>query len=175
MRDPDAITEKRVEAALLDAIKLLRPLAPLWPREGSWSIISWGDVSKDPRDAFEGAVEFLTALLDPPACNSPVQHAATKILGVPTPILRAAALPALRLGHPAKRRGPRRGANLVRDRWIAAVITTICQRHALDPYRNQVSEHRHNGIAIVTEALCRLGIELAEPSVAAIYERHKVP
>jgi len=181
VRDPDAITEKRVEAAIAEACELLRPLTK---PALSWSIVHWNDppASNDPRDEFEAAVEFVIALLDPatPTSSAQAEHydsqaqlAADEFLGARASIVRKVILPALRLGHPPKRRGPRRGGNLLRDRWIAAVVTTICKRHGLDPYRNPASEHTHNGCSVVAEALKRLGIGLAEKTVAGIYAAHK--
>ena len=180
MRDPHAITEERIEAAIDDAVELLRPLAK--PAR-SWSIVSWNEPDgSDPRDAFEAAVEFVIALLDPPLPTRSEQaktydwrerQAVEKFLGVRAPIVQKVILPALRLGCPPEQRGPRRGGKLLRDRWIAAVIPIVCQRHDLDPYRNRLSEHRSNGIWVITEALHRLGIDLAETSVAAIYEKHR--
>ena len=182
MRDPDAITEKRIEAAIADAVRLLRPLAPLWPRGLSWTVVSWNEPdASDSRDLFEAAVEFVIALLDPATPTSSAraktydpqaQQAADEFLGVHASIVRKVVLPALRLGRPPERKGPRRGGKLLRDRWIAAVVVTVCQRHKLHPYRNPLSEP-HSGCAIVAEALKRLGIELVESSVEEIYRKHK--
>jgi hypothetical protein len=168
----DVITEEREEAALAEAYKLLEPLTkPV----RSWAVVSWHNPNpaKDPRDLYEAAVEYLIALLDP-ASDS---RAADEFLGADAPIVRKAVLPALRLGRPPKHKG--RHGNLLRDRWIAAVVTTICQRHRLNPYRNPyrsstatpASEHS-NGCAVVAEALDRLGIRLAERSVERIYMKH---
>lgn len=194
VRDPDAITEKRVEAAIAEACELLRPLTT--PAR-SRSVVNWDDpdASNDPRNLFEAAVEFVIALLDPdpPSTGQPktydsqaqlagnefwgvydsqAQQAADEFLGVYAPIVRKVVLPALRLGRPLERKGPRRGGNLLRDRWIAVAVTTISQRHELDPYRNPLSEHPC-GCSVVADALRRLGIELAESSVEEIYRKHK--
>jgi hypothetical protein len=194
MRDPRVTTRERDEAAIVEACELLRPLTnPARSR----SVVNWDDpdASNDPRDVFEAAVEFVIALLDPatPTNDTPAetyirsldepnvvergtdraQYLADELLGAQALIVRSAVLPALRLGRLPKRKGPRHAGNLLRDRWIAAVVETICQRHGLDPYRNPLSEHRCNGFAVVAAALKRLGIRLAETSVAAIYERHR--
>jgi hypothetical protein len=161
VRDPHAITEKR-EAAIAEATKLLRPLVPA----RSWAIVSWNDPdASDPRDVYEAAVGFVIALLE--------QQAADELLGVHAPIVRKIVLPKLReLGRPPRGKGRRRGSNLFRDRLIAAVVAFICQQFELDPYRNPLSEHRCNGCAVVTEALDRLGIPLAEKTVETIYGKH---
>jgi hypothetical protein len=173
MRDVTASgPEKATEAAIAEACVRLRLLAE--PAR-SRSIISWHDPDavNDPRDIYEAAIEYVIALLDP-ASDS---RAADEFLGADAPIVRKAVLPALRLGRLPKHKGPH--GNLLRDRWIAAVVTTICQRHGLNPYRNPyrsstatpASEHS-NGCAVVAEALDRLGIRLAERSVERIYMKH---
>jgi hypothetical protein len=177
MRD---LTAKEREAAIADACKLLRPLTkPV----RSWSVVHWDPdvfVSHDPRDVFEAAVEFVIALLDPAiptsttqaeTYDSRAQHAADELLGVHASIVRKVVLPALRTGRPPKRKGPR--SKLLWYRWVAAVVTTICQQHKLDPYRNPASEHTCNGCSVVSEALKRLKIGLAEKTVAAIYAEHR--
>jgi hypothetical protein len=182
VRNPTANTDAKREASIADACKLLEPLTK--PAR-SWSVVSWNEPdASDPRDVFECAVEFVIALLDPappPPPNSDqaktydiqAQQAADEFLGVHASIVRKVVLPALRLGRPPKRKGPRRGGNLLRYRWIAAVVTIICQRHDLDPYRNPLSEHRCNGFSVVAEALTRLEIGLDEDTVRTIYEKHK--
>src|SRR5262245_53837725 len=109
MRDPHAITEERIEAATKEAVGLLRPLAPLWPRGVSWSIVNWNEPdASDPRDMYEAAVEFVIALLDPTrrptnskraeTYDERAQQAADEFLGVHASIVRKVVLPALRLG-----------------------------------------------------------------------------
>jgi len=165
-------------------MKLLRPLAE---HAGSWAVISWNDPdASDPRDVYEAAIAYVTALLDPApppppeakdymdrikTYDSRAQYLADALLGAHALIVRKVILPALRLGRPPKRKGPR--SILLRKRWIAAVVTTVCQRHGLDPYRNPASKHTRNGCSVVAEALNRLGIGLAEKTVAAIYGEHK--
>lgn len=178
MRDPH-VTPKEREAAITEACELLRPLT----KSGFWSVVNWNDpASNDPRDVFECAVELVIALLDPavPTSSAAVetydsraQHAADELLGVHASIVRKVVLPALRTGRPPKRKGPRRGGNLLWYCWVAAVVTTICQRHRLDPYRNPLSEHTCNGCSVVSEALKRLGIGREEKTVASIYTKYK--
>src|SRR5262245_40536341 len=125
MPNPHVTTKERDEAALLDAIKLLRPLAPLWPRGVSWSVVSWNEPdASEPRDVFEAAVGYVIARLDPATPTSwdqaktydpQAQQAADEFLGIHASIVRKAVLPALRLGAPPKQKGPRRGGNLFRD------------------------------------------------------------
>jgi hypothetical protein len=184
MRDPHVTTEAH-EAAVAEAYELLRPLTK--PAR-SWSIINWNDAhaDNDPRDEFQAAVEFVIALLDPAkpkssaqaeTYDSRAQHLADELLGAHASIVRKVILPALRLGRMPKQKGQRRGGHLLRDRWIAAVVTTICQQHGLNPYRNPESNHTYNGFSVVAEALKRLGIRLgvglAEKSVEKIYTKHR--
>jgi len=194
VRDPHATTEKR-EAAIAEAKKLLRPLTK---HAGSWAVVSWNDPdASDPRDVYKAAIAYLTALLDPAPPPPPeaadyteriktydrqAQHAADEFLDAQAVIVRKVVLPALReLGRLPTGESPhRRGSNLLRDRYIATVVTTICQQFELDPYRNPASEHGCNGCAIVAEALNRLEIELAKPgiklaerTVMTIYAKHK--
>jgi hypothetical protein len=180
VRDPTAdiaVEQKRIEDAVAEACELLRPLAK--PAR-SRSVINWNDpdAPNDPRDKFEAAAEFVIALLDPAIPTSSAQeetydrraqHAADEFLGVHASIVRKVVLPALRLGRPPKRKGPR--GNLLWNRWIAAVVTTICRRHGLKPYRNPTSKHAC-GCSVVAEALDRLGMGLSEKSVARIYAEH---
>jgi hypothetical protein len=169
--------EKAAEAAFADACERLKPLTK---PTLSWAIISWGDPKTDPRDKYEAAIEYVIALLDPAlptnsaqaeTYDSRAQHAADELLGAQASIVRKFILPALRLGRPPRGHGPRN--TLARDRYIAGVVTTICRQHKLDPYRNPISEHDHNGCAIVAKALARLGIELTEKTVERIYAEHR--
>jgi hypothetical protein len=189
VRDPldPAIAEKR-EAAIEEAMKLLRPLAE---HAGSWAVISWNDPdASDPRDVYEAAIAYVTALLDPApppppeakdymdrikTYDSRAQYLADELLGAQAVIVRKVVLPALReLGRLPTGESPhRRGGKLLRDRWIAAVVTTVCQRFELDPYRNPASAHECNGCAIVAEVLKRLEIGLEEKTVATIYGQHR--
>src|SRR5262249_5448259 len=179
MRNPHVTTKERHEAAIAEAMELLRPLTK--PAR-SWSIVNWNEPdASDPRDVFEGAGGFVIALLAPAPPTSSAQaetydsrakYLADELLGPAAPIVRKVVLPALRLGRLPKRKG-RRGDSLLRKRWIAAVVATICQRHGLNPYRNPESKHAHNGCSVVAEALKRLGIGPAEKTVAAIYGKHK--
>jgi hypothetical protein len=173
----DIITEEREEAAFAEACKLLQPLKK--PAR-SWGVVSWTDPdAADPRDIYEAAVEFVIALLDPaiPAgsaqaetYDSRARRAADEFLGAHASIVRKVVLPALRLGRLPKRKGPR--GNLLRDRWIAAVVTTI----GLNPYRNPESKHTCNGCSVVAKALDHLGLRpTTEKAVERIYAKHKQP
>jgi hypothetical protein len=174
VRNPRLTSEEReeaAEAAVEEACKLLRPLTK--PAR-SWGIVNWSDpdAANDPRDEFEAAIEFVIALLDP--ADSRARQAADEFLGahspIAAPIVRKVVLPALRLGRLPKQKGPH--GLLLRDRWIAAVVTTICQRYGLRPYRNQANKREYNGCAIVAKALGRLGINITEETVRQIYMRH---
>jgi len=173
-------TEERDEAAIAEAKELLRPLTKVG------SIVNWHDpASNDPRDEYQAAVDYVTALLDPPPIptnpkqaetyDPRAQRAADEFLGTHASIVRKAVLPALRLGRPPKRKG--RHGGLLRDRWIAAVVEAVCTRHKLRPYRNpHPNPHRNRaacGCSIVAEALDQLGIGLSEKSVMRIYAKHK--
>jgi hypothetical protein len=189
VRKTRAITEERRKAAVKDARKLLKPLAEAYARLGS--VVTWNDSgASDPRDLFECAVEYVIALLDPApppeakthdrraqlaakTYDPRAQQAADEFLGIQAPIVREVVLPALRLGRLPKGKGRRRGGNLLRDRWIAAVVATICQRHGLSPYKNEASKHTCNGCSIVVEALNELGIDLDEKTVKGIYMKHR--
>jgi hypothetical protein len=170
VRNPRVTVEERekvVEAALADAYERLKPLAgpPL-----SWAVVSWNNPdSNDPRDAFEAAVEFVIALLDPGVGR----RAADEFLGDLAPIVRKVVLPSLRFGRPPKKSGSR--SLFLRDLWITAVVTTICKDHKLNPYRNEesLSERPCCGCSVVAEALNRLGIKMTELSVKRIYMKHK--
>jgi hypothetical protein len=141
--------------------------------------------ASDPRDLFEGAVGYVIALLDPaPKPADPdqaktydprAQQAADEFLGTQARIVREVVLPALRLGRPPKGKGQRRDGNLLRDRWIAAVVADICQRHGLKPYRNQypANKHTYNGCSVVAEVLNELKIDLGEKTVREIYGKHR--
>lgn len=162
MRNPRLTSEEReeaAEAAVEEACKLLRPLTK--PAR-SWGIVNWSDpdAANDPRDEFEAAIEFVIALLDP--ADSRARQAADEFLGahspIAAPIVRKVVLPALRLGRLPKQ--------------IAAVVTTICQRYGLRPYRNQANKREYNGCAIVAKTLGRLGINITEETVRQIYMRH---
>jgi hypothetical protein len=178
MHDLPAFTEED-EEAIAEAQKLLQPLTTA----RRWSVVNWNDpdASNDPRDEFEAAVEFVIALLDPALPESSDQlktydggvqrRAADELLGDLAPIVRKVVLPALRLGRLPKRKGQR--SLLVRHRWIAVVVETICQRYGRDPQRNPLSKHRHNGCAIIAEALKRLGVGLDEETVKTIYLNHR--
>jgi len=178
MRDSHVTTKERDEAAIAEACELLRPLTK---SARSWSIVNWNEPdASDPRDVYEAAIALVIALLDPATptssaqaqtYDSRAQYLADALLGAHALIVRKVILPALRLGRPPKRKGPR--SILLRKRWIAAVVTTVCQRHGLDPYRNPASKHTRSGCSVVAEALNRLGIGLAEKTVAAIYGEHK--
>ena len=91
----------------------------------------------------------------------------------PCPILREVFFRSLRLGRPPKKSGPR--SLFLRDLWIAAVVTTICKHHKLNPYRNEesLSERPCCGCSVVAEALNRLGIKMTELSVKRIYIKYK--
>src|SRR5262249_54933200 len=187
MRDPRVTTEAR-EAAVAEACKLLEPLTK--PAR-SWSIVNWNQAGSDRRasrrDLHDAAVEFVIALLDPAKPkndaqaekydNGAQQRAADALLGDHAPIVRKVVLPALRLPPPPKRKGdraPKRGPRgILWYRLVAAVVTTICERHRLDPYRNPESKHTHNGCSVVAEALKRLAIRLSESSVERIYMKHR--
>jgi hypothetical protein len=185
-----AISEEHRKAAVEDARKLLQPLT----EHTRAPVINWNDPgASDPRDLFECAVEYVIALLDPApppeakthdrraqlaakTYDPRAQQAADEFLGIQAPIVREVILPALRLGLTPPGKGPRRGGLLLRDRWIAAVVTIICQRHRLRPYENRYRispRHRCSGCAIVAEALYGLGISLDESSIREIYTRHK--
>jgi hypothetical protein len=153
------------------------------------------------RDLHDAAVEFVIALLDPDTpkperskqpetgvetYDGGVQRrVADALLGVIAPaewlgpIVRKVILPALRLPPPPKRKGkraPKRKGpppGILAKRWIAAVVTTICEEYELDPYRNPLSEHTHNGCAVIAEALKQLEIGLAERSVERIYMKRR--
>jgi hypothetical protein len=197
MPDLPAFT-KEDETAIAEACELLRPLT----KPGySGSIVNWqieGEQGNDGRtsrrDLHDAAVEFVIALLDP-ATPKPERskqpetgvetydggvqrRAADALLGDLAPIVRGVVLPALRLPPPPERKGsraPKRKGprGILAKRYIATVVTTICQQHRRDPYRNFASEHRRNGCAIVAEVLKRLGIELSESSVRRIYTEHR--
>jgi len=158
--------DKIAKAAVEEACRLLRRLAkPVRPVR-SWAIVSWSsDAANDPRDEYEAAIDFVTVLLE----QLLEQPDADELLSTFAPVVRAV-LPVLRRGPP-KRKGRR--SNLTRDRCIAAVVTTICQRYGLRPYRNQENKREYNGCAIVAKALGRLGIKLTEETVRQIYMRHK--
>jgi hypothetical protein len=175
----DIITEEREEAAFAEACKLLQPLKK--PAR-SWGVVSWTDPdAADPRDIYEAAVGFVIALLDPAIPTSSAQaetydsrarQAADEFLGAHASIVRKVILPALRLGRPPKKSGPR--SILMRDRLIATVVTTICQQYRLKPYRNPQSKHECNGCAVVAAALKRLVLRpTAEKAVERIYAKHK--
>jgi hypothetical protein len=190
MRDPTAntdIAEKKREAAIEEARERLRPLTTM----RSWSIVNWDQAGserrKSRRELHDAAVEFLIALLDPAkpknsaqaeTYDNRTQRAADELLGVHASIVRKVVLPALRLPPPPKRKGrraPKRKGppgTLLRNRLIAAVVTIICKKYDLDPYRNPESKHTHNGCAVVAEALKRLGIGLSESSVRQICAKH---
>jgi hypothetical protein len=154
----------------------------LWPLTDparTWAIIHWGDPDADPRDKYEAAVEYVIALLDPAkptssaqteTYDSRAQHAADELLGTHASIVRKFVLPALRLGRKPERKGRRRRP--LRDPYIATVVTIICERHKLKPYRNQANKREHNGCAIVAKALGRLRIDMTEETVRQIYMRH---
>jgi hypothetical protein len=192
MHDLPAFT-KEDKAAIADAYELLRSLT----KPGySWSIVNWkqiedgqgNDRKPSRRDLHDAAVEYVIALLDPAKPknsdqaktydNGAQQRAADELLGVDAPIVRKVVLPALRLRAPPgrkgsrapKRKGPR---GIFAKRYIAAVVKTICQRYKRDPHRNPLSKHRHNGCAIVAEALNQLEIGLTESSVRQIYGKHR--
>jgi hypothetical protein len=56
------------------------------------------------------------------------------------------------------------------------VVTTICQRHGLNPYRNPESKHECNGCAVVAKTLKRLELRpTTEKAVERIYAKHKQP
>jgi hypothetical protein len=185
--------EKAAKAALVDAYKLLKPLA----EPVSWAVVSWHDPNqaKDPRDLYEAAIGYIIALLDPAIPSSSAQaetydsrarRGADEFLDtyslIPTSIVRKAILPALRLGLPPKKSSSQSSSRslLLRDRRIAAVVTKICEWHGLNPYRNEayrneapLSERPCCGCSIVAEALNQLGIKMTELSVKRIYMRHK--
>jgi hypothetical protein len=138
-------------------------LRPLTKSARSRAIVIWGDPDTDPRDKYEAAIEYVIALLEQPEAD--------ELLGAQASTVRKFILPALRLGRPPRGHGPRNV--LMRDRCIATVVTTICQRYGLDPYRNAEDKHDNNGCAIVARALTRLGIGLAETTVERIYAEHK--
>jgi hypothetical protein len=177
VHDPHVTTKERdeaAEAAIAEAYKLLRPLAK--PAR-SRAIINWNDPdinwndpnywddpdAPDPRDLCEAAIEHVIALLEQPAAG--------ELWGAQASIVRKNVLSALRLARPPKRKGPR--GILLRDRCIAAVVTTICQRHGLKPYRNPTSKHTCNGCSVVANALNRLEIRITEKSIMRIYAEHK--
>jgi hypothetical protein len=167
----DEEREKAAEAALAEAHKLLGPPAgpPL-----SWAVVNWDNPdSNDPRDAFESAVEFVIALLDPGVGR----RAADEFLNDLAPIVRKAILPSLRLGLPPKKSRSQSSSRslLLRDRRIAAVVTIICEQYRLNPTRNEASlgERPCCGCSIVAEALNRLGIKMTEGSVERIYAKYK--
>jgi hypothetical protein len=94
MRD---LTTEEHEAAIRDACKLLRPLTkPVRSR----AVVHWNDPvpSKDPRDVFEAAVEFVIALLDPAIPTGSAQaektydtrarQAADELLGIHASLVR---------------------------------------------------------------------------------------
>jgi hypothetical protein len=139
----DLMTEEREEAALAEAYKLLRPLTK--PAR-SWGIVSWTDPdAADPRDLYEAAREYVIALLDPNPADSRARQAADEFLDahspIAAPIVRKVVLPALRLGRLPKKKGPH--GILLRDRCIAAVVTTICRQYRLNP---RLSAKRRSGL-----------------------------
>jgi hypothetical protein len=175
------IAEDREEAVIAEACKRLQLLAKPVRPVCSWGIVSWSDAANDPRDIYEAAVEFVIALLDPPpkptdpaqakTYDSRAQQAADELLGAQASIVREVILPALRLGRPPKRRGPR--SVLGRDRIIAGVVIAIRQDHGISLDRNPSSKHGRNAYAIVSEALSRLGdlsLCLSEARVRRIYK-----
>jgi hypothetical protein len=155
--------EEAAEAALTDACEMLRPLTK--PAR-SRAIVIWGDPDTDPRDKYEAAIEFVIALLEQPAADG--------LLGAQASTVRENVLPALRLGRSPKQKGPR--SILMRDRCIAAVVTTICQQYELKPYRNPENKHENNGCSVVAKALTRLGIKkMTDRGVMRIYSKYKQP
>lgn len=179
MRDHVTTKERdeTAEAAVEEACRLLRPLAgpPL-----SWAVVSLNNPgSNDPRDLYEAAVEFVIALLNPDFIQE--RRGADEFLDtyslIPASIVRKVILPALRLGLPPKKSKSQSGSRslLLRDRWIATVVTTISKQHKLKPYRNEasLSERRCCGCSVVAEALGQLGVPMSEGSVKRIYMKHK--
>jgi hypothetical protein len=171
--------EKAEEAAIADACERLRPLTE--PAR-AWAIISWGDPDADPRDKYEAAVEYVIALLDPAkptssaqteTYDSRAQHAADTLLGAHASIVRKFVLPALRLGRVPERKGPR--SRLLRNRYIAAVVTAISQQYGLGRYHSGgTNKHACDACTIVAEAAKRLGIKnLTRKTVMEIYKRHR--
>jgi hypothetical protein len=146
--------EKAAEAAVAEVCKGLALLAK---PGSSWAIVGWNDpiAASDPRDEYEAAIEYVIALLQQQPASALIERR----------------IAALRLGRPPKRKGRR--SNLLRDRGIAGMVTTICQRHGFNPYRNQENKHEHNGCAIVSKGLRKLGIDMTEENVRQIYMRHK--
>src|SRR5262249_17959645 len=151
-RSPDTnVAEQHVNDAIEEAKELLRPLtAPAL----SWSIIhlndpNWKDPGayRDPRDEFYTAVGFIDALLNPRVGEEKEKGyaqavadkaAADNFLGGYAPLVREILLPALWQGIPRPQRtsGQHPGSFLLRDRWIAAVVATICRQYEFNPTRN---------------------------------------
>jgi hypothetical protein len=163
MRDRAAAEEKRVENALKEARALLRPLTARGP---SGAIIAWHDsnASRDPRDEYQGAVAFVDALL-----GDDKDEAANSFLGVHASLVRSVILPALRCGRPPQKQGRRVGH--LWDRWIAAVVATICRRYGFDPTRSPGSYHPC-GCSIIAKALGQLGIPKKMTTVAGIWTKY---
>jgi hypothetical protein len=70
---------------------------------------------------------------------------------------------------PQRRRGRDPYANYVRDFYITSAVLQLC-RLGLKPTRNRATE-RESACSIVSRALERLQVELAEPAVEKIWER----
>jgi hypothetical protein len=158
MRDPTVkvAEEKRVKAAVEEAVRRLRPLT----HARSWSIVNWADPTNDPKDEFYAAIELVDDILSHLDADSP--------LGTFARIAREAAIPVLRRGRPPtlkKDSSRSRKKNVLRDRWIAAVVDQICSRYRFYPTRNEGTEGEC-GCSIVAMALAQLKIPLKEDYIA---------
>jgi hypothetical protein len=181
MRDPTVkiAEEKRVkDAAVEEAVRRLRPLldARLYPGKArSWPIVNWADPTNHPEDEFYAAIELVDAVLSQLDADSPV--------GTFARIAHEHAIPALRRGRPPTRKkdssrpqkknsSPR---NVLRDRWIAAVVDQICSRYKeFKPTRNETTKgKRECGCSIVAMALAELKIPLAEDYIEAIWKQNR--
>jgi hypothetical protein len=168
--------ERRVEEAIEEAKKLLKPLvAPT----RSWAIVSWTDPEPrhSPKDEFYAAVGFIHCLLDPdPEKSGEDRQAADNFLGAFAPIVREVILPALCKGLPAPQptKGRPSGSFMLRDRRIVTVVEHIHQKYGFDRTRNPAEQEkdfpRPSACSIVAEALKKLGVErLKESHVNAIW------
>jgi hypothetical protein len=176
MRDPVVNAAAAAEAKRVnDAIEIARTRL-------YWTLVSdrrWADSrwsGQGPKDdweqSFRAAVEVARKIINDPACDNLLR----KYAGVPG--AREAIIAALQRARtrPRKKGELREQTNALRDQWIAEAVALTCRDGTFSPTRNKdakaTRDRKESGCSIVAEALRRLGLKLAEKSVADIWAEH---